>query len=105
MVFFLYIFLDTVGHLWDYFENIIDAINNNTEIIYQLDRYNVLNPEEIKAISTTVNKDVIPLLITKMVSASLNNGDLKDFPRFVSFMEFHWALKFLVLYWRKTCKI
>ena len=102
--FFFYIFLDTLGHLWEHFQNIIGAINN-AEIIYQLDRYNVLNPEEIKVINTTVNKNVIPMLITKMVSASINNGDLKHFSRFASFMEIHWALKFLILYWRKTSKI
>ena len=107
-IFLIYYFIDfitpdTLGNLWDPFYKIIN-IPLNKSITKELRKLNILNFEQVKILTTT-NIPLIKVLITKMVSERLHNGDHNDFALLVSWMETHWTLKFVLLYWKKTCKI
>ena len=98
-----FIISDTLGALWDPFYKIIN-VTLNRDIIYDLQKFKLFNEKEIE-IFTAVEAALTPLLITKIVSDRIHNGDHNDFTNLVSWMETHWATKLVLQVWKKTCKI
>ena len=79
-------------------------MGNKNDVVGKLLKFNVLNLKEVKLINAS-ETHLISSLITKIVSEKIHKGDQNSFTRFTSFMESHWATKFVLHDWKKKCKI
>ena len=79
-------------------------VNDKDETIKQLYQLKLLDNDDVRIIHTT-HRQFKAVLITKLVADRILTGNKDDFTtRVATFMDTHWALKYLYQYWKNRCE-
>ena len=89
--------------LWVSMQAIINLIDEKNDTIQHLHQLKLLNKDEVGLIITSI-AEIQSEVITRFVADKIHKGDKEDFVRFATFMESHWALNYLLQYWKNNCK-
>jgi len=69
---------------------------------YHLFKSKLLGPKQYSIIITT-EKSLKKLLIPELIAANIRT-EYEYYTRLLTYMQSHWALKFLLHHWNKPCK-